>query len=270
MLVRRIIPILLCVCLASGCALMGNGGNGATARRIEKTKVLRVGTSGDSPPMSARTFEGELIGFDIDLARALASILEVELELVRMPFHDLLDAVERGEVDIAISAITMTPKRNLRVAFAGPYYLSTKTMLAKPEILKGVTRLSDLKGRGLRVIAVDGGSSERMVRSVLPDSQKSFPSNQQAAMEVVLAGAADVFVADYPVAAFALLKYPTAGLIAVESAFTAEPIGIAIHGDDPLFVNLIENYLHTLEYVGLLDQFKARWFEDASWVKRVR
>ncbi len=48
--------------------------------------------------------------------------------------------------------------------------------------------------------------------------------------------------------------------------FTLEPLGIALPAEDPLFVNLVENYLSTLEGTGLLTQLKARWFSDGSWV----
>jgi ABC-type amino acid transport substrate-binding protein len=63
-----------------------------------------------------------------------------------------------------------------------------------------------------------------------------------------------------------LLRNPDAGLDFVESRFTAEPIGIAISPDDPLFVNLVQNYLLNLEQIGVLDMLRARWFEQTDWV----
>jgi ABC-type amino acid transport substrate-binding protein len=51
--------------------------------------------------------------------------------------------------------------------------------------------------------------------------------------------------------------------------FTVEPLGIALPADDPLFVNLVENYLHTLEGTGLLTQLKAKWFSEGSWVSEL-
>ena len=86
---------------------------------------------------------------------------------------------------------------------------------------------------------------------------------------MVLDGEADVLVADDPVARFVLLKYPDAGLAMAESSFSAEPIGIAIAPDDPLFVNLVENYLGTLEHIGLMDTLRGKWFDKNDWISRI-
>jgi polar amino acid transport system substrate-binding protein len=65
----------------------------------------------------------------------------------------------------------------------------------------------------------------------------------------------------------AMLRNPGQGLLMIESMDSYEPIGIAVPADDPLFLNLMENYLRTLEGLGLLDQLRARWFQDPSWLE---
>ncbi len=51
--------------------------------------------------------------------------------------------------------------------------------------------------------------------------------------------------------------------------FTIEPLGIALPADAPLLVNLVENYLRSLENTGILTQLKAKWFSDGSWVSEL-
>jgi polar amino acid transport system substrate-binding protein len=254
---------LMCV----GCSTLGMGGNGTD--RIKNSGQLRVGMSGDYPPLNAKTSDGYLIGFEADLAAALAAILRVELVLVEMPLGDLLDAVADGKVDVAISGLTMTPLRNLDVAFAGPYYIARKTMLASPEILAGVENVAQLRGRGLRVAAIEGGTSEELVKRTLPKSTHLFVADQGDAVDLVVNGDADILIADDPVARFALLRNPGTDLILVESSYSAEPIGIAIAPEDHLFVNLVENYLSSLEQIGLLEQLRTKWFENNDWVGRL-
>ncbi len=264
--IRGAVALGIVLALA-GCQSLGLGGSGTD--RVERSGQLRVGMAGDYPPMNARTRGGGLIGLDADLAAALASILRVELVLVERPIGELIDAVRSGDVDVAISGITMTPRRNLDVAFAGPYYVARKAMLAKPAVLDGVAKLSDLRGRGLRVAAVAGGTSEELVERVLPDAEHVLLQDQATAIAYIVDGRADVLVADDPVVRFARLRYPEAGLAMVVEEKSAEPIGIAIAPDDPLFVNLVDNYLETLEEIGLLDQLRDRWFESDDWVARV-
>lgn len=222
--------------------------------------------AGDYPPMNARTVDGSLVGLDADLAAALAAILQVKLELVEMPFGELLEAVRAGRVDVAISGITMTPRRNLKVAFAGPYYVARKAILGRPEMLIGIDQVGQLRGRGLRIAALAGGTSEQMVKTQLPNATHLFRAKQDDAVALVLSGEADLMIADDPVIRFALLRNPDAGLAFVESRYTAEPIGIAISPDDPLFVNLVQNYLRNLEQVGLLNMLRAKWFEQEDWI----
>lgn len=256
------VPILMVM----GCGTLGLGGGGTIAR-IQKTGELRVAMAGDYPPMNVRTRDGRLIGLEVDLAAALASILEVELVTVEKPFGELLDAVTEGEADLAISGITMTPRRNMEVAFAGPYYVSRKALLGKAETLVGLADLTDLEGQGLRVAAVSGSTSEMLVKKLLPNTQHLIEPTQQDAVERVLRGQADVMVGDDPVVRFALLRNPYAGLAFVESAFSAEPLGIAISADDPLFVNLVENFLRNLEFMGLMNTLRATWFENGVWLE---
>lgn len=264
---RRGLGLLGVLVFALACGTPG--GPRAVTQRIAETGTLRVAMAGDYPPFNARTRAGTLVGLDADLAAALAGILAVELELVEVPIGELLEAVKDGSVDLAISGLTMTPKRNLEVAFAGPYYLARKAMLAQPEKLAGADHVSDLRGRGLRIVAVAGGTSEKLVRRVLDGEDTAFLTDFRDAVAQVVDGRADVLVADDPIVRFALLRYPGSGLGMALSRFSAEPIGIAISPEDPLFVNLVENYLATLDELGVLDDLRRKWLEQDDWIQDI-
>lgn len=222
--------------------------------------------TGGYPPVNARTADGRLVGFDADLARSLASMLQAELVFVELGLPELLEAVRQGEVDLGLSGLTMTPRRNLGVPFAGPYYVARKSMVAAPEVLEGAENLEDLEGRGLRIVAIGGGTSEDVVRRRLPRAQHRFVKGRIEAIDLLLHGEADVFVADDPVARFVRLRHPEASLVLIDLPHTAEPLGIAIAPGDPLFVNLVENYLRNLEAIGVLDALRERWFERDDWL----
>ena len=100
-----------------------------------------------------------------------------------------------------------------------------------------------MHGRLLRVAAVSGSTSEKLVKRTLPSATHLFVADQNAAIRVVLDGDADVMIADEPVVRFALLRNPDAGLTFVTSDFSGQPIGVAVTPDDPILLNLIENYI---------------------------
>ena len=62
--------------------------------RIVQSGVFRVGTSGTQPPFTAKDRQGELMGYEIELARALAEVMDVEVQFVERPFGQLMDALE--------------------------------------------------------------------------------------------------------------------------------------------------------------------------------
>jgi polar amino acid transport system substrate-binding protein len=86
---------------------------------------------------------------------------------------------------------------------------------------------------------------------------------------MVLNDEIDALVADFPICEVSMLRYPDAGLATLTTPLTLEPLGIALPADDPLLVNLMQNYLATLEETGKLTQLKARWFSYGDWVQEL-
>ena len=88
-------------------------------------------------------------------------------------------------------------------------------------------------------------------------------------MRALIGGACALLLAPVASADFVdnpVFRNPDAGLISLSSPFNFEPIGIALPASDPLFTNLVSNYVNLLEGTGLLDELRARWFVDAAWL----
>lgn len=87
---------------------------------ITQRGVLKVGMSGEQPPFNMEAKDGSLMGYEVDLAKLLATAMNLELELVRIPFKDLIPSLQEGKVDLVMSGMTITMERNMKVAFIGP------------------------------------------------------------------------------------------------------------------------------------------------------
>src|SRR5262245_55015352 len=107
---------MMLLTLAAGCAPASTAGPAPTSvlGRIRTKGELVVGTAASMPPLNMTTKTGEIIGLEIDLARAMADAMRVKLRLAPMPFSDLLPALEAGQVDMILSGMSMTPERNMR------------------------------------------------------------------------------------------------------------------------------------------------------------
>ncbi len=266
----RMLPVL---CLAFGLAACKppaarTGGDSGPTRlqEIVERGELRVGLSGNQPPLNMKNNAGEIIGLEVDLVTELANSMGLDVALHPMPFADLLAALERGDVDLVASGMTITPERNARVAFAGPYVISGKSLLTRSRDIADVETPDALNLGDRRYAALAGSTSEAFVKTLLPASTLVATADYDAGVKMVIDNEVDALIADLPICSVSVLRHPEEELSMLISPFTVEPLGIALPAGDPLFVNLVQNYLDTLDDTGFLIQLKAKWFNDGDWL----
>ena len=234
--------------------------------RVIQSGKLRVGMSATQPPFNAKSRSGEMIGLEVDLATMLANAMRAELEIVNRPFGELLAALERGEVDMVMSGMAITPRRAQRSAFVGPYMLSGKSILTRSTTLANATGMEDLDRPEVRLAALSNSTSQEFVENYTSSAQLITVSEYDEAVNMLLAGEIDALVADMPICLLSMLRYPDRGLATLRQPFTVEPIGIAVPANDPKFRNLIDNYLEAIEKTGVLEQLRKAWLEDGAWI----
>jgi polar amino acid transport system substrate-binding protein len=232
----------------------------AALDRIVEQGVLRVAMSGNQQPFNfVYGRSASVVGFDVDLARELARSMNVDLELLTIPFNELLDAVDDGRADMAISGITITAARTRVVSFVGPYVLSGKSLLARGEASSRQT--ADFNRKDVELVALQGSTSESLVTEQLPEASLTPVENYDEAIKRLLAGEADGMVADMPILAFTRNRYRDAGLQLMTPPLSVEPMGIAIARGELQLENLLRNTMSTFEKTGLLMELYQRWFE---------
>jgi len=266
-----VLSILLLVLALAGCASSKKSTEPRGAlSRIVQNGVIRVGMTGEQPPLTMMSRDGEFLGLDVALMRVLAQNMGVEARFVKLPFNRLLDALDTGDVDVVMSGMTITPARVERVAFVGPYFTSGKTLLTRTAELAAVEIAEDLNRPELRFAALAGSTSEDFARAMLPNSKILTPDRLDEALGMVLSGKVDALIADRETCSFAVLRHPGEGLIASSATFTLEPMGIAVPLDQPHLASLIQSYLTALSEKGAIEKARAFWFEDPTWVENLR
>ena len=238
---------------------------GPVLDRIVEQGVLRVAMSGDQQPFNfVYGKQQSVIGFDVDLAGELAKSMNVDLDIVTIPFNDLMAAVESGRVDMVVSGMSITAARTRNVSFIGPYVLSGKSLLARSGALDKLSSPGDFNVPGLKLVALKGSTSESLVRQELPDtSLRPVPSYDEG-IRLLMSGEVDGMVADMPILAYTKNRYRDAGLQLVTPPLSIEPMGIVIASEDPQLENLLRNYMAVYEQTGLLLNLYRKWFELGS------
>jgi polar amino acid transport system substrate-binding protein len=193
----------------------------------------------------------------------------VKAELKTMPFAELLPALEAGKIDMIISNMTITPGRNLKVAFVGPYFISGKAFMTKKKTIAMADEAQDIDAKNTKLVALKGSTSQAFVEAALPEAQLFKAEDYDEAVKMVLEDKVHAMVADYPIAVVSVFRYPEQGLLSVVTTLTYEPIGVAVPAGDPLLVNWVENYLDIADSTGLLDELKRKWLLSADWLNRL-
>jgi len=236
---------------------------------ILKRGEIRIGMTGNQPPFTMKAKNGELIGYEVDLAKALAKNMGVKLKLVELPFSDLLGALKGGKIDAVMSGMTMTPERNLEVLFAGPYILSGKSILTKSALISEISAAGGTTEKKYRIVSLKGSTSVEFVKNFMPKHELILIDNYNSGVEMVLNDKADAMVADRPICVVTMMKNQGKDLVISDKPLTIEPIGMALPSDDPQFLNLVENYISSLQLSGTLPLLEKSWFQDGAWMLNV-
>jgi polar amino acid transport system substrate-binding protein len=271
--VKWMLVALMTACLLAGCAEMGQttmASSSPVMDRIISRGELRVGVSGDMPPMNLLTKEEKIIGLDVDVATMISEAMGVKLNVQKMEFSSLLPALESGSIDMIISNMTMTPDRNLKVAFVGPYFDSGKAFLTKRSSIAQAKGLPDINSPQYTFVALNGSTSAEVIRKGAPQAKLVTAGTQNEAIQMVIDGRADGMIADYPICVVAVLRNPSAGLVSVVAPITYEPIGIAVPKGDPHLLNWLGNFLNSLGKAGYFEVLKEKWFANPTWLQQMK
>jgi polar amino acid transport system substrate-binding protein len=271
---KVLLVMILTLIFFSGCARMQQTTSGTSASpvldRIQKRGELIVGTMGNMPPLNMTSKDGEIFGLEPDLARLLANAMDVKVKFVTKPFNELLPALQNGQIDMVLSGMTITPERNRKVAFIGPYFISGKAFLTKIKTIAYADEAKDVNNPNTKIVALKGSTSQAFAEAALDKTRLFTTGTYDEAVDMVLQDKVHAMIADYPICIVSVFRYPEADLLSVVTQLTYEPIGIAIPANDPLLMNWTRNTLNNIEGSGTLDELKLKWFAEGDWMNKLK
>ena len=271
---KVLLVTILALIFFTGCAQMQQTTSGTTPSpvldRIQQRGELVVGTMGNMPPLNMTSKDGEIFGLEPDLARLLAEAMGVKVKFVTKPFNELLPALQAGQVDMVLSGMTITPARNRKVAFIGPYFISGKAFLTKIKTIAYADEAGDANNPNTRIVTLKGSTSQAFAETYLDKTTLVTTGTYDEAVDMVLQDKVQAMIADYPICVVSVFRYPDAGLLSVVTQLTYEPIGIAIPANDPLMMNWTRNTLNNIEGSGIMDELKLKWFAEGDWLKKLK
>lgn len=225
----------------------------------ENPKSLHFGISAEYPPFEYND-HGEIKGFDIDLARLIGEQLGKEVFFDNMQFSSILPALGTGQIDTAISTLTITEQRKKSFDFSEPYYFESLAVVFDEK--KPINTVQQLIGKK---IAVQLGSSiEIWLKKNVPQASILVMDNNNQAIAALKAGHVDLVLIDGVQGQVFSQKNPRLSFSIIAKSDDGYGVALKKHS---FLTQQINQALHTLEKNGELAKLKKKWFEGTTWTK---
>lgn len=246
-----LLALLLVACGQQGGA-SGDLWKRSAIHAAKERGTLRVATEPEFPPFEYIK-DGEIVGFDVDLANIIAEHLGVKLELRRTKWDAIIPTLLSGDVDLIISGMTATPERALKVSYTDPYFLTQLNLLVSKTRAAEAQGVADLDKEG-RIIAVKLGTTGDITakRVFKQATVRQFQTQNLAALEVAQ-GTADAFVYDLAAVRAQHAKHEATTFV-IETPISQEPYAIACRKGDPETLAWLNLVLRTLRLDGRMKE----------------
>lgn len=235
--------------------------------RIKKSGKLIVGTHAGSFPFTMINSKGELIGFDVDVAKYLAKGLGVELELVDYDWNGLTSTLLADKVDIVIADMTITAKRASNVSFSNSYFETGQSLLISKKT-PGINTWQDLDKKGMIIAVQMSTSGEYAAQRLFKNATiKPFMAANEAGL-ALNAGKVNAVLMDQPWVAVWTAKNPETTYARLD-IISKEKLGIAVKQGKPELLQYVNTSIEALRDTAEYEDMFTKWFVDMKWLNEV-
>lgn len=199
--------------------------------------TIRVGVEGNYPPFSMIAPNGQLSGFDIDIANALCAEMKITCQMVQQEWDGMIPALNARKFDMIVASMTITEERRQRVDFSNPYYDVPSRWVAKKGAFKDH---SPEALRGKTIIVLRNSPRARFVAANYPNSTPLLVAKETDVYMELAAGRGDIGFGSSVVSSEAFLKRPEGanfeqvGATVVLDRTAGAGVGIAFRKEDPM------------------------------------
>ena len=225
-------------------------------------RVYVVGTDAAYAPFESQNEKGEIVGFDIEVVKALAEKAGIEVKFLNTPWEGIFNSLNQGDRDLLVSSITITAERKQTMDFSAPYFDAQQLIAVKKD--SKIAKFTDLKK--LKVGVQNGTTGDEVVTKLQgKDSTniKRFESTPLALKELE-AGGVDAVVADNGVVVHYVNNNAGANFKTISDAsFASEQYGLAVKKGNTELLEKLNKGLAAIKADGTYDKIYAKYFGAA-------
>jgi polar amino acid transport system substrate-binding protein len=230
--------------------------------QIAKRGVIKVGMD-VFVPWAMKDKKGELIGFEIDIAKKFAKDMGVKIEFVPTKWSGIIPALTTGKFDVLIGGMTITTQRNLKINFTRPYYYTEQGLMAHKKKAAGF-KVSDFNSPDVTIAARLGSTAAVAAKQQFPKAKLRLFDDEPAAVQELRNGNVHAMVSAQPLPSSTALEYPDT-IMVYDEVMMLEAIGIGVRKGDNDTLNLINNWIEINRNNGWIQGKYAYWFKSQDW-----
>lgn len=227
----------------------------STLQQVIDRGRLIVATDTSIPPIASRDENGVAVGFDPDVAAAVARELGVELEIIDTTAADRIPNLTTNRVDVVIANFTRTNERSKSIGFTDPYIVAGYVLAVKAD--SGITGLADLSGK--TVAGVRNGIAEPVLNEQNPEVNVALYDTAAAALLAVKQGQADAILEDSNYLVYQSGLDPTIQVLP-ESLVPLQYNSFGVRLGDQIWLNWLNQFLFEFNASGENAALYEKWF----------
>ena len=222
-------------------------------------------------PWAMRDKNGELIGFEIDVAKKVAEDMGVGVNFVPTAWDGIIPALIAGKFDIIISGMSVTTKRNLTVNFTRPYARTGYIVIANTKLAKekGIAGLEDLNREDITIASRRGSTGAVAMNRHFPKPRKIYFDDDVLSVQEVANGKIEAASSTPPKAAFETERRGDAIFVLSNEQLSPTREAFALRKGDPDALNFFNNWIQETEASGWLAERRDYWFSGREWADQV-
>lgn len=251
--------------LLAAIILIANGtAAAASLQNVLSRGEIRVGIT-LAAPWAIRDDEGELQGFEIDVARKLATDMGVRVVFLRYEYSALIRALEAGEIDLIAAGLTISPERARHVNFSQPYATSGIGIATNLASTASIDRLEQLDDPQFTIAALEDSVAADLAQRILPRAALELFLNADMAATALIAGEVDIYLDEEPVPTFLALEHPESVDAPVSRPLLETRAAFAVARGDPDFLAYLNAWIEAREADTWLPTTHQYWFRTLRW-----
>ncbi|MGF1909781.1 transporter substrate-binding domain-containing protein [Vibrio kasasachensis] len=235
---------------------------------INKRGTLRVGMS-TFVPWAMRNKQGELIGFEIDVAKRLAADSGWKVEFVPTAWDGIIPALLAKKFDVIIGGMSITPERSKSVLFSSPYSHSGVQVAASKELAKGFSEFSDFDSRRIKIAARRGAYTVQIARETFPKAKILQFDDESQAFQEVLNGNAHAVIASSPKPEHEAIKHSDKLFLPFDQRLSQGNEAFAVRLNEQDKKAFFNQWIEQRTKDGWLQERYEYWFATLDWQSQI-